>query len=195
MFDDSTAHNYVQCNFKKRDIIKITVACYYTAGVTIRFSNQFDTVALTGLHAFAVLQTRNDDGNGPYLRAHSCTEGWKTTFSPAQIKIVPGKTYWVNLHFDGETGKAFVAAFDPEKSFAQVGETVVTQSCPSPMWALAFGRFDNHGNNPKAATQSYFGQILVDFTKGAFPLLPQAGSAAGAKDAAPAQSQDEKKAP
>ena len=195
MFKDSNARNYVECNFKNRNITQITVACYYTPGVTIPFGNQFDTIALTGARAFAVLQTRNDDGKGPYVRAHSCSEGWKTTFSPTQIKVVSGKTYWVNLHFDGETGKAFVAAFDPEKGFAQVGETVVAQSCPSPMWAVAFGRYDNHGNNPKATTQSYFGQVLVDSTQGAFPLLPRTASPAGARDTAPAQPQGEKNTP
>lgn len=137
------------------------------------FANQFDTIALTGNQAFAVLQTRNDDGRGPYLRAHSCTEGWKTTFSPTQIAIVPGKTYWVNLHFDGRTGEASVAAFDPEKALAQVGNTVVARSWPgSTMRRVAFGRYDRHGDNPEANTQSYFGQVLVDHTNAAFPLLP-----------------------
>jgi hypothetical protein len=173
MFKDSDDRNYVECQFAEPHP-RITVAGYYTPGVTIPFANQFDTIALTGMQAFAVLQTRNDDRKGPYLRGHSCTEGWKTTFSPDQIKIVPGKTYWVNLHFDGEKGEASVAAFDPEKGFEQVGETVVAQSWPgSAMLRLAFGRYDRHGDNPKAETQSYFGQFVVDYTKGAFPLLPQ----------------------
>ncbi len=193
MFKDSTTHNYVQCNFKDRNLANITAACFYTPGVTIPFGNQFDTIALTGARAFAVLQTRNDDGKGPYLRAHSCAAGWKTTFSPTQIKVESGKTYWVNLHFDGKEGKAIVAVFDPDKNFAQVGETAVAQSCPSVMWDLAFGRYDNHGNNPKATTQSYFGRILVDYTRGAFPLLPQTASPSGSLPAP--QSRNEKAAP
>jgi len=186
MFNDRKTHNYLECQFKDRQITKITVACYYTPGVTIPFANQFDTIAFHGNRAFAVLQTRNDDGKGPCLRAHSCSEGWKTTFSPTQIKIVSGKTYWVNLHFDGETRTASVAAFDPENGLSQVGETAVAQSSASNVSILAFGRFDNHGDNPEAATQSYFGQIVVDYTNAAFPLLPKTASTSGAKDTAPA---------
>ena len=187
MFNDSDDRNSVECEFTGPHA-RITVAGYYTPGVTIPFANQFDTIALTGMQAFAVLQTRNDDGKGPYLRAHSCTEGWKTTFSPTQIKIVPGKTYWVNLHSDGDKGRVSLAAFDPEKGFTQVGETVVAPSWPgSAMRRLAFGRYDRHGDNPKAETQSYFGQSLVDYNKGAFPLLPQAPSPPGVKGATDGQ--------
>ncbi|MCX6903673.1 MAG: hypothetical protein NTW03_09385 [Verrucomicrobia bacterium] len=87
-----------------------------------------------------------------------------------------GKTYWVNLHFDGAAGQSSVAAFDPENGFAQVGETVVAESTSDSTMAygIKFGRADNHGANPTATTQSYFAHILVDYTKGVFPLLPSA---------------------
>ena len=153
---------------------KITIACYYTPGVTIPFANQFDTIVLSGNQGYAVLQTRNDDGKGPYFRAHSCTTGWKTTFSPGQIRVVSGKTYWVNLHFDAEEGKTYVAAFDPDSDFAQVGEVVVADAWlnSTGMRWIRFGRADNHGPNPTAKTQSYFEHILIDYTRGAFPLVP-----------------------
>jgi hypothetical protein len=175
MFNDNDAKNSVACSLAG-SYDKITVACYYTAGVTIPFSNQFDTNIMSGNRGFAVLQTRNDDQKGPYLRAHSCTAGWVTTFSPTQIKIVSGKTYWVNLHFDGTAGKTSVAAFDPANAFAQVGDPVIADSTPNSTMAykIQFGRGDNHGNNPTAKTQSYFGHILVDYTNGAFPLIPHA---------------------
>ena len=174
MFNDDTAKNYAECSLAG-SYAKITVACYYTPGVTIPVWNQFDTIIMSGNRGFAVLQTRNEDKKGPYLRAHSCTAGWVTTFSPAQIKIVSGKTYWVNLHFDGAAGKTSVAAFDPANAFAQVGNTVIADSTPNSTMAykIQFGRGDNHGNNPTAKTQSYFGQILVNYTKGAFPLIPR----------------------
>jgi hypothetical protein len=174
MFNDETANNYVGCTFDG-SYAKITVACYYTPGVTIPFANQFDTIIMSGNRGFSVLQTRNDDRKGPYLRAHSCTEGWVTTFSPTQIRITPGKTYWVNLHFDGSAGKTSVAAFDPDRGFVQVGETVVAESTPNSTMArrIQFGRGDNHGNNPTAKTQSFLSQILVDYSHGAFPLIPR----------------------
>jgi hypothetical protein len=173
-FKDNNAKNYADCTLAG-SYASITVACYYTPGVTIPFANQFDTIIMSGNRGFAVLQTRNDDNRGPYLRAHSCTAGWVTTFSPSQIKIVPGRTYWVNLHFDGTAGKTSVAAFDPVKAFAQVGDTVVADSTPNSTMAykIHFGRGDNHGNNPTARSQSYLDRILVDYTKGAFPLIPR----------------------
>ncbi len=173
MFNDETALNYVSCTLTG-SYAKITVACYYTPGVTIPFGNQFDTIIMSGNKGYSVLQTRNDDREGPYLRAHSCTAGWVTTFSPTQIKITPGKTYWVNLHFDGDAGKTYVAAFDPDNGFVQVGETVVAESTPNSTMArrIQFGRGDNHGNNPTAKTQSYLSHILVDYSHGAFPLIP-----------------------
>ncbi len=40
------------------------------------------------------------------------------------IEVKPGKTYWVNLMSDGPAGKGYLAVFDPENEFVQVGETV-----------------------------------------------------------------------
>ena len=173
MVRDDKSLNAVTCTLPG-PCRKITLACYYTPGVTISFGNQFDTILMSGNHGYAVLQTRNDDGKGPYFRAHSCTTGWKTTFSPGQIRVLSGKTYWVNLHFDAEQGKTSVAAFDPDNNFAQVGEVVVANSWldSTGMRWIGFGRADNHGPNPTAKTQSYFQQILIDYTRGAFPLIP-----------------------
>jgi hypothetical protein len=173
MVHDDKSLNAVTCTLPEF-CPKITIACYYTPGVTIRFANQFDTIVLSGNQGYAVLQTRNDDGRGPYIRAHSCTTGWKTTFSPGQIRVVSGKTYWVNLHFDAEEGKTSVAAFDPDNDFAQVGDVVVADAWlnSTGMRWIRFGRADNHGPNPAAKTESYFEHLLIDYTRGAFPLVP-----------------------
>ena len=179
MFNDNNAKNSAVCTLPGSHA-NITVACYYTPGVTIAFGNQFDTIVMSGNKGFAVLQTRNDDKKRSVSRAHSCTQpGWTTTFSPGQIRVVAGKTYWVNLHFDGTAGQTSVAAFDPGNEFAQVGNMVVAASTPNSTMAYAihFGRGDNHGNNPTAKTQSRFEHILVDYSKGAFPLLPRGGKA------------------
>jgi hypothetical protein len=49
---------------------------------------------------------------------------------------------------------------------------------------LGLGRYDRHGDNPKAETQSYFGQFVVDYAKGAFLLQPPPpDEAKGAPDA------------
>ncbi len=171
-FNDNSAKNFARVTLAS-SYPRITVACYYTPGVTVRFWNQFDTIIMSGNRGFAVLQTTKEDAKGPYIRAHSCTAGWKTTFSPGHIAVVSGKTYWINLHFDGSAGKTSVAVFDPDMAFAQVGATVVADSVPDSTMqgGIDFGRGDNHGNNRDAKTQSCFGQILVDYRNGAFPLI------------------------
>lgn len=155
---------------------KMTIACYYTTEQTDRFSNQHDNIEMGGIQTFSVLQTIGDAGDDPpYIRAHSCTEGWVTTFSPNAIKIKPGKTYWINLHHDGPAGLCKVAVFDPDSGFAQVGETVVANSVPgSKVRSRAhFGRCSPHGNYPNNDTEAYFDHIMIDFTPPVqFPLLP-----------------------
>ena len=42
--------------------------------------------------------------------------------------------------------------------------------------SIRFGRTAAHGNHPDATTQSYFDNIIVDFTNGAFPLLTSPGN-------------------
>lgn len=154
---------------------RITIAAYYTTYQTDDFSNQHDTIEVGGIQSFGVLQTIGNVGDDPpYIRAHSSAEGWVTTFSPQIIKIEPGKTYWVNLHYDGPAGEVKVAAFDPDNNWQQVGETAVAQSVPgSAVRSYAhFGRCSAHGNWPNNDSSAYFDHILIDFSNAAFPLLP-----------------------
>jgi hypothetical protein len=177
MFNDNNAMNYVRVSFGS-SYSRITIACYLTVGPTCLFWNQFDTIVMSGNQGFAVLQMRgNDQDPGPYFRAHSSAPGWVTTFSPNSIEMDAGKTYWVNLYFDGIEGKTYVAAFDPDNGFAQVGITIVAESVPGSTMngSVNFGRADNHGNNPGCTTQSYFNHILIDYTNAAFPLIPSGG--------------------
>jgi hypothetical protein len=178
-FNDSSMRNLVRCGLGRvvSSKTKITVACYYTPGVKVRLRSTFDTVCLWGMQSYAVIQTINDEwgpGGGPYLRAHSCTGPGKATFSREVVAITPGKTYWVNLKYDGPAGKTLVAVFDPAKAFAQVGKTVAADSVPnaSQWYQMGFGRADGHGDMPNATTQSCLGDILIDYTEAAFPLLP-----------------------
>jgi hypothetical protein len=82
------------------------------------------------------------------------------------------------LHFDGDAGTVSGAVFDPADGFAQVGTTMVAQSTVEARvyGSIRFGRTAAHGNHPDATTQSYFDNIIVDFTNGAFPLLPSPGN-------------------
>lgn len=157
---------------------RTTVGCYFTTDqTTVAYTNQHDNIELSGNQSFAVLQTRNPNGGtNPEVRAHSCTEGWETTHSPQQITITPGKTYWVNLHYDGPAGEVKVAVFDPDNGFAQVGTSAIAESVPgSRVRSYAnFGRCSSHGDWPDNETSSYFDHIMIDCSKGVFPLLPSA---------------------
>ena len=174
MFNDNNELNFVRCTVPGKHS-KITVACYYATGVTIPYV-QFDSITFLDCtkETWGVLQVETEDKGGTYLRCHSASAGSKTTYSPTTIKVAVGKLYWVNLHFDGEAGTVSGAVFDPEKEFAQVGGTMVCQSTAGAQvyGGIRFGQTSAHGNHPDATTQSYFSQIIVDYTNAAFPLLP-----------------------
>jgi hypothetical protein len=153
---------------------RMTVACFYTSEQTATVSNSHDTIEMGGNTSFGVLQTIDNLS----IRAHSCTQpGWVTTVSADKIMIAPGRTYWVNLHYDGVAGKVKVAVFDPDNGFAQVGTTVEADSVPgSSVFSRAnFGNCSPHGNWPDNETSGYFSHILIDFTNAVFPLLPDLG--------------------
>lgn len=161
---------------------RVTVACYLTIGPTCLFWNQFDTLVLEGLSVFSVLQLQGDGAAGPYLRAHSRTGDGTSTFSPDQIKVVAGKTYWVNLQYDGPAGKTRVAAYDPDNGFMQVGPVLVADSvADAGIEYLSCGRCDSHGDNPECATQSFIDEIIVDLTTAVFPLVPGIAATEGAQ--------------
>lgn len=178
MFQDASQLNYAKCTLPGR-YAKITVACYYATGVTIPWV-QFDSITLCEATegTWGVLQVETEDRGGPYLRCHSASAGGKTTYSPTHVKVTPGKLYWVNLHFDGEAGRVCGVILDPANGFAQVGPTMVAQSRVGARvyGSIRFGQTSAHGDHPDATTQSYFNNIVVDFSNARFPLLPPSGS-------------------
>jgi hypothetical protein len=145
-----------------------TIACYLTLGHVNNFSRDEDVI----LMGSGVLQVAGNlhGPNPPYIIAHS--SNWE---SPNAIKVIAGKTYWVNLHKDSAEGLCKVAVFDPANGYAQVGETVISQSPTTAFPSKAgFGRNDNHGNTDLLGDNclSYFSHIMIDYTEAKFPLLP-----------------------
>jgi hypothetical protein len=96
------------------------------------------------------------------------------TISPTHVKVVAGKPYWVNLHFDGDAGTVSGAVLNPVNGLAHVGATVLAQSAVEARVyrSTRFGRTAAQGDHPDATTQSHFDNIVVDYTRAAFPLLP-----------------------
>ncbi|OGS23643.1 MAG: hypothetical protein A2297_03050 [Elusimicrobia bacterium RIFOXYB2_FULL_48_7] len=160
----------------------VTLGCYLTPGPTVYVYNNFDTISIGaispkfGYSRGGVMQIISPTPGGPFLRTHSSDYDGATTVSASSIAVVAGKTYWINLSYRGATNELITAAFDPDNNFAQVGNTV---SCASFLTTgivnlryAVFGRTDGHGNNPRCGTQTIFDNIMIDYTNGAFPLLP-----------------------
>jgi hypothetical protein len=171
---------------------RMTVACYFTPGYSYNDYTVYDNVNLTcDSGSWAVLQTDHfnkaaynlwsglpgGDYNNPYpshyFNMHSAN-GSVSTVSPQTVAYTPGKTYWVNVQYDGVAGVAQGAIFDPDNNFAQVGVTMVSQAVPNShvYYGCSFGRADAHGNQSYITTDSYVDQVLYDYTNAAFPLVP-----------------------
>ena len=178
-FRNREENQYVKATFDAGNPEKMTVGFYFTTNQSDGnlLDNQHDNVEISANNTFAVFQqvVGSPKDGYPHVRAHSVTQpGWVTTFGEERIRLVPGKTYWVNLHFDSIAGKAIVAVFDPENNYAQVGNNSVAQSVAgtSISGSVNFGRCSSHSNWPSNDTSSYFDNIMIDYTNGAFPLLP-----------------------
>jgi hypothetical protein len=177
MFNDNNDLNYVAYadNANNTPHPRVTIACYWTPGEGSFTSPtyRFDIVELLGWPDSSSIQIGNYFGAGPYVDTESRVNGI-STFSSG-IAIGAGKTYWVNMHWEGPSGAVLVAVFDPDNGFAQVGSWVST-ACDvgAPVnVGFAIGRCDGVGDKP-LTTQSYISNVLLDYTNAAFPLLPGA---------------------
>jgi hypothetical protein len=175
MYNNNNNQNYVQVNFTSSS--RATLACYYTTATTVANTKQYDMIAIWGLSGgFGVMQGVNSGGGGgSQLRPHSKTSDGTVTFGNT-IQVTASKTYWINLKYDSPAGTTSLAVFDPANGFAQVGSTSVVASMSDTLNKMQFGRLDSHGNLTTDTTQSWFGQILVDRTNAAFPLIPSGGA-------------------
>ena len=180
MLNTSNAMNCVSLYAGKSDSRPaITVAFYYTTDLAVRNYHIYDTATIycrDGTYCCMQQETRMEGGPAS---AHSCDSKWKTTYSPTVTKILAGKTYWINLNYNAAgQGTVSLATFDPDKAFAQVGTTLVSQSHPAKAspWRILLGRTDNHGNQTDDRSQTWFGHIMIDYTNAAFPLIPSAAT-------------------
>lgn len=163
---------------------KITVAAFLTPGGAPSGAwRRWDTMTVvesTARGPFWSCQTYHPGSGKTYLQSHSATPSG-STFSPG-IEVQPGKTYWVNLPFDGEARKCRLAVFDPAASYAPVGPTVecaaggMSPSGPDRVMAnFRFGRADGIEQGPTDSF-TYFDHIMLDSEKGTFPIYPSGGS-------------------
>ncbi|OGS23642.1 MAG: hypothetical protein A2297_03045 [Elusimicrobia bacterium RIFOXYB2_FULL_48_7] len=180
-FADKYDENYIQID-TTATAVNVTLACFLTPGPTVFVWNQFDTISIgavnpnLGYARHGLLQIIYPNVGGPFMRGHSSDTNGATTFSASSVTVVTGKTYWVNVSLRGVTNEVLIAVFDPDNGYAQVGETV---SCPTflttgivQMRGVKLGRSDSHSDNPKCGTQTNFDHLMVDYTNGVFPLLP-----------------------
>ncbi len=168
---------------------KKTVACFYTPNPDqfYGFGCTFDNIIIPVHNSYAVLQTIGEATDGQsypgkiFMRAHGSkivNGKWVGTVADTCILGDPGKTYWVNLHHDGPAGVCKVAVFDPDNGYTQIGGISISECNPWDGYGaesrVAFGRADNHSDLDEwwDETFSYFSHIMIDYTEGKFPLLP-----------------------
>ncbi len=179
--NDSRANNYVVGTLAG-NYSKLTIACHYTPGATTVLPyNSFDHIVVLGDEVFmcmGLVYQGGAHGVGLYLEVESCVEHYKSTDSPPVTPIVAGKTYWINMHFDGPAGLSYLAVYDADNGYAQVGKTVQTASLKNSTLGrgVRVGRADSHGDNLGSTARTYFDNILIDYTNAAFPLIPRGGS-------------------
>jgi hypothetical protein len=132
--------------------------------------NIYDAVIMgfgpeTNVTRYAVCQIW-DAAGGPYLEIESNPNNVTTHSFPIQIQA--NTTYWVTLKYNGASGVASLAIYNPT-NWSLVGSTTSPQLTNTFQW-ISFGREDHHYNGP--STHSYFDNILIDYSGAIFPLLP-----------------------
>ena len=178
--DDQWDRTWARVDLKRSPVNKITIACFLTMNVT-SYYHQYDTIIFdTTQGHFGVLATWHWSGQTPLWASHSrrIPPNNTSTFSywndPVHFTI--GHTYWVNLHIDGTNATCKIAVFDPSNNWAQVGVVSSTDSFSvtgfTPSFC-GFGRTDAHGDYTNSGgQQTYYDDIMIDYTNAAFPLLP-----------------------
>ena len=178
--NDSRAANYVVGSLPG-SYSKLTVACHYIPGATdVRPYNTFDHIVVLGDGVFMCMGLTyqgGDKGVGLNLAVESCVEHYKSTNSPRIYPIVAGRAYWINMHFDGPAGVSYLAVYDADNGYTQVGRTVQAASLKNSKLGrgIRIGRADSHGDNIGSTAKTYFDNIVIDYTNAAFPLIPDDG--------------------
>ncbi len=115
---------------------------------------------------YVVMNTTEHPRN---LGARVHTQGKETSLVGTLIPMEDGKLYWVSMRFV-QHGESSLALFDPV-TFEQLGPTSsLTLVSDSPAHNIIIGRTDAHG--VIAPVTVYWDNLLVDWSKAVFPLLP-----------------------
>jgi hypothetical protein len=163
------SHNYPQVHISY-NTPGLTTACYYTPAYGTQLYSQIDSIGMEGYGGWCCLQTYYNSDGTDSVRSHSQNPTGASTYGP-WITVQIGKTYWVNTRLD-RAGSASIAVFDPDNAFAQVGSVSWCDARPdSRSIEIGWGRYDGTGERTVTAL-GHFDNILVDYTNGLYPLLP-----------------------
>jgi hypothetical protein len=112
------------------------------------------------------------DGTSPSTHnvwAHSAASSYGTQIGVA-IPVTANQTYWVSLQYDGTAGTCSVAVFDPV-TFVQIGVTsIVPMDANVNVGPMIVGA---NGHGVTTSAHSYYDNIILDWTAGAFPVVPR----------------------
>ncbi len=151
---------------------KQTIAAFVTPGGPYKEFRRFDTIGGFG-NPWFIAQTSHKGGK-VYFNSHG-QDDKRSTYGPL-IAVKPGKTYWVNIHFDGVADMCKLSVFDPDNNYALVGtsDCVTGRSAAHPTKSEAlykFGRGDGIAQGSPGGS-TFFSHIMIDITDGTYPLFP-----------------------
>lgn len=141
----------------------VSISVCFQANAAGIISNLFDMIGLydTGGH-YVFFQMQSSPSGGVDIE----TDGSGTTHS-ASIILTTGKTYRCTMQSNENSGTASLSCYLPTYPYTQVGSTVTAvQKTGADVTSLRWG------NNEigTASVTTYFENLTIDYTTGAFPL-------------------------
>ena len=167
-YDHTGDGEFVTYNFPTGNK-KVSTGMFIKPGPNITWGD-YDFVHFQGVSGQdCVIQYHDFSSPNHYIWSHSWTPVTGTQYG-VTINVTAGATYWMTLQYDSMAGTCSVALFNPT-TFAQVGATSIAPLDTNVnLSKLTLGA---GGHGVTSNTHTYFDDLLIDWTEGKFPLLPQ----------------------
>jgi hypothetical protein len=151
--------------------LRVSMGCYYTMAVGLNTSN-IANILSTDMYNYANPNAWEFDIMGGSIANHLATVNVHSQAGgPGQagtISIGTAKTYWITQLWDGSNGVCKVEAYDPV-TWAKIGSTSQLVLSNLPCQSVQFGDMEN--TNSSFPVTNCFGNLIMNWTTAAFPLL------------------------
>jgi hypothetical protein len=149
-----------------RAVSNASIGYFFTPGMTNAADSTFyDSAMIGGSLDFAVVSVQMA-GTAPTVPVKVHTQAGS---SAGTINLTALHTYWMTLTYKAGD-KAYLRAYDPASSWAQVGSEVSLSVSNFPCSSFRIG--ENHGVTPPSTTVSWYDNITIDTMKATYPLGP-----------------------